>query len=500
MTRLPIAPMLPASLRAGRMYGQPVDLPLPAIPQYAPPDPMQLLAMRPRRQRAAPPDTITPEEERGLGSYAMGGVQWLGETLDKMGRASRGIIGGGLDLAQGRDPNWGGGPLNLIPFSDTMGLTDPEQQVTGWDLGDKIGMPANQPGMDRWDIPKFGLEVVTDPLFWATGLLGTMTRSGAAASKAAKAAQIAKLTKGLPKGIAEATGEVVKGAAKYTDDAAKGIAATPMGGVTAIPAAIEQMRRGDRAMFGFRAPKLKARLFPIGMTDEAVVSFGTGEWAAKATEALFYGGHGALGYALSPMRKLIQGYRGAFSKDVLEQFSSLGQHAADVGLAQTRMISDAGMEFAPIAGNLDSALRAKYAEEAVQHLGAGKGEKAYDEFMRMALDDPGWAAGQAPDYARLQEIAAKTLGVGKDQTLPQLIGAENELSKGISTLLDAFQMKTEIPAYRDLMDLGANVKLLDDIYVSHFGRRPGNFNVLREPGKDVSKAFFQFSLARQGPL
>src|SRR5208282_4804557 len=109
----------------------------------------------------------------------MGAAQYLGETLDKPGSAVRGLIGG--------DPSQ---LANLIPFSDTLGLTNAmpgtktafggEPWTTqgskqyGSDLLTKAGVPE-APEEWSWEnaIPKiargaagFGVDVATDPLTW----------------------------------------------------------------------------------------------------------------------------------------------------------------------------------------------------------------------------------------------------------------------------------------------------------------------------------------------
>ncbi len=93
-------------------------------------------------------------------------LMWGLESLGKPGRAARGVIGGLTDIAQGETPNWGGGVANLIPFSDTLGITDPEQAITGWDLAQNWNLYENQPGLDPTDIASFGIDIATDPLTW----------------------------------------------------------------------------------------------------------------------------------------------------------------------------------------------------------------------------------------------------------------------------------------------------------------------------------------------
>lgn len=103
---------------------------------------------------------FTPEEQETLvgqvGRKSLSGLQWIGEAFDKPRRALSG-------LAVGRP----GELLNLIPFSDTMGITDPEKSTSGRDLAEKVGvLRENKPGLDFGDVVGFGVEVATDPLSW----------------------------------------------------------------------------------------------------------------------------------------------------------------------------------------------------------------------------------------------------------------------------------------------------------------------------------------------
>ena len=89
---------------------------------------------------------------------------WAGEALDKPGRAVRGALGG-----QGL-----GALKNLIPFSDTAGITDPSQSISGRDLLQQWGaVGANSPddGIGWDDVAGFGTEMLLDP----TNLIGLGT-------------------------------------------------------------------------------------------------------------------------------------------------------------------------------------------------------------------------------------------------------------------------------------------------------------------------------------
>jgi hypothetical protein len=96
---------------------------------------------------------------------------WIGSSLDKPGAAVRGLLGG--------DPS---SLLNLVPFSDTMGLTDPAKRVSGRQLLEKAGVVdkgVEGSGLDMGDVAGFGVDMATDPLNWLGGLLAARRSLGA---------------------------------------------------------------------------------------------------------------------------------------------------------------------------------------------------------------------------------------------------------------------------------------------------------------------------------
>ena len=136
--------------------------------------------------RRAPRPQFSPEEEASIlgtiGQNTLSGLQYVGETLDKPGRAIRGLLAG--------QP---GELANLIPFSDTIGLTDPQQSVSGRGLLEQYGMlGANEDGIDLGDVAGFGAEVLLDPLSYLNPF-GALGRAGQVAKKAGLMPDLAKV-------------------------------------------------------------------------------------------------------------------------------------------------------------------------------------------------------------------------------------------------------------------------------------------------------------------
>lgn len=108
-----------------------------------------------------------------LNNYVLPPLTYVGQTLDKPGAAVRGLLAGRPDQL-----------ANLVPFSDTAGLTDPSQRTSGRGLLEAYGLVGPKgPEFDWTDASGIGVELATDPL----NLLGL-----ANVGRVAKAAQGAK--------------------------------------------------------------------------------------------------------------------------------------------------------------------------------------------------------------------------------------------------------------------------------------------------------------------
>ena len=113
----------------------------------------------------------------------MEALGYVGDTIGKPGRAVRGVLAGRPDEL-----------ANLIPFSDTLGITDPTQQVRGRDLLNQMGV--TQADDDGWGsfLGGLGVDVATDPLTYfggamMRGALGSLRRPAVGAVPGSEAAE-----------------------------------------------------------------------------------------------------------------------------------------------------------------------------------------------------------------------------------------------------------------------------------------------------------------------
>lgn len=115
-----------------------------------------------------------------IGDDLIGGLGYIGQILDKPGRAVRGIL----------DTVTGGGPASLretlaiLPFSDSIGLTREDDRVSGEKLLRNVGLisaPDNNE-FDENDAAGIAAEILFDPLSYLG--IGTLTKGGKALQKA----------------------------------------------------------------------------------------------------------------------------------------------------------------------------------------------------------------------------------------------------------------------------------------------------------------------------
>lgn len=152
---------------------------------YDPFAPLDPFGQPPPVRAAQQPDPrlrpLSPDEEAstlgGIGMGALHGLGYLGSTLNKTfgGRAIR----GGLGMLAGKNT-----PMSelfsFLPFSDTLGLTDPTNEVRGSDL---LGGSKDQAFLSPEGIGGLGIDILTDPLTYLTLGAGATTNLGKAAAK-----------------------------------------------------------------------------------------------------------------------------------------------------------------------------------------------------------------------------------------------------------------------------------------------------------------------------
>lgn len=135
---------------------------------------------RPRAQRTS------PEEEQSLlaqlGSMGMGGINYVAQTLQKPQAALFGLLAGEPEQL-----------ANLIPFSDTLGITDPNERYDWRGVMDTWGVsPPNQEGFHpidnptdaAWDAVGLAGDIFIDPLIGVGALGKALTPAGKLAEAA----------------------------------------------------------------------------------------------------------------------------------------------------------------------------------------------------------------------------------------------------------------------------------------------------------------------------
>jgi hypothetical protein len=134
------------------------------------------------RQRQAAIPALPPEQVdsalQSLGSKALGALGWVGGSLGKAfgGRAIRGVLGGRPEEA-----------LSAIPFSDTLGITDPANEVRGEDLLKKAGIlegEGEKGTFELRDLAGPAAEIALDPGTYLTFGASALTPAGKAAKLA----------------------------------------------------------------------------------------------------------------------------------------------------------------------------------------------------------------------------------------------------------------------------------------------------------------------------
>lgn len=136
-----------------------------------------------QQQPSAIPLLQPQEEQSVLGSLSnagMGALHYVGSALDKGfgGRAIRGVLGGHPEEL-----------ASAIPFSDTLGLSDEKNRVSGEDLLKNAGVLGERDPDQGWlqarDLAGPAVEMALDPATYLTlGTGSALTEAGQAAKRA----------------------------------------------------------------------------------------------------------------------------------------------------------------------------------------------------------------------------------------------------------------------------------------------------------------------------
>ncbi len=439
---------------------------MPQMPSMAPPDPMaSMYSPQPRKKRKKkspkPTRPLSDEEANSLVSMAMGMASGVGNFLDVPGSMARDVLAG------------------ENPFDQILSPLSGENRTTGVDLLRQYDLAGEE---DTWGNFAGGLatEIVTDPLTWLTGPLGTLAKGSMVGTKAG--------LKAVGKAGLSATDDAARVAGKVAGEAAERAKYVPVPGNPArtfssgdelgeafghfsdtikpgsrpvdylpnMPAAIaDQIRRGERGWVGARVP----------FTDKQLWSYGAGSEAMPwLIERGFYGG----GLISNKLSIPIRGIRSLFSHTTGGAMGGAAQKAMDIAEGE-RLALVAGVEnILPVLDSRRKSLLSEFKTIAEKH-GAEGDNVAFNEFMRSAAEAKAMP-GAEDMFGRLQGALGD---IDPSERLRKLSDASREYVNTMVNIKDA--------VFQRVQDLGGDNKVLDDIFSAHFPRR-GDFKDLMKYG------------------
>ena len=305
------------------------------------------LSMLPGMTPQVPSGPPTQEEESTFLPSIMGGAAYLGGVLNKPGAAVR----GSLNWLTGGDA--GGGLLNLIPFSDTAGITDPAKQISGSDLLENWGiLPKKEhEGFDfgSWydylhGAADLGMNIATDPLMW--GGIGTLTGLGREAEQAAM--------KAGKEALASQAGKVGTGFERFATKTPKNLA--------------EQFANKERALLNIHYP----------FSRDPFLSLGTGEGIGNAISKIAYGGK----WAAAPLNA----FRGLFSASAAGEEMAMDpakQLANDVAYSKLKDITAQLSNIDKVATKEHAGLFSEY-QKIAAHFQENDDVSSFNKIMQLA--------------------------------------------------------------------------------------------------------------------
>lgn len=177
---------------------------------------------------ASPITPFPPAQEQStfqaLGQKVLPGVVWAGQALDKtMGaRGVRGLLSGNpRELA------------SILPFSDTLGITDPSQAVHGTELLRRAGLVHGED--DDWQnvLAGIGTEIALNPATYLTLGGSALTEAGQLASKLGMLKRMTMLGRMQGLTAADITPEIAATAGRLGINTANMIG-RPLGGLAGL--------------------------------------------------------------------------------------------------------------------------------------------------------------------------------------------------------------------------------------------------------------------------
>lgn len=402
------------------------------------------------KKKKAHPE-LDPAEEKSLLSDVLSsgasGLQYLGETLDKPGRAVRGLLAGKpKELA------------NLIPFSDTMGLTDPSESVSGRDLLEKAGaLDKNQPGLDWGDVAGFGVELATDPLSYLTMGASAVGKAGKVAKGLGISAKGAAKYKTLGQHLAAATPEILKAAenaaVKHGSTLAE-LSGEKLGGAFGLTTG----PLGLLGMHGTHVPK-----FAQSSTAEAAMK-GLRELPGKAARMLPGGEH-----LVSGAKNLKAFGTGLFDYEAQGKFNPLAQEMAIQGTrAHEKLKPRLMFDYLTHDDELSKLISDFHAEHGTQVLPGGSAAdtlKKSGEIVRRAVQHYGETQGKPGGFEAVMshlkvspDIEGRASAIGKALSETQKMDAHLYMKQG-----GDMRMLQESEDFAHLARRGAEKKALNPL-------------------------------------
>lgn len=302
--------------------------------------------------------TLLPKEEessvlQNIGIGTMSGLSMIGHALDKYSgaRALRGVLGDKPEEA-----------LSIIPFSDMMGLTKPENAVSGADLNKRYFNASDDGIMST--LGGIATEIALDPTTYLTLGGSALTKTGAALAKHgySPTKNVIQATKGL--------GSLDE--LRWINDG-KVLSSLRSTGLKDADIATEFLNKPLGGPFGFKIPFLKDRTALTGDAGAAV---------ANAAEGVGNAISGAYQYA----KELP--YVGDMFKSIGDKASIIGR-AANAGFDSryNNAMSPEGQAIFKSASE-DAALNASRARNDKNLLRNTLGEEnKYPDLARWAVDN-----------------------------------------------------------------------------------------------------------------